>query len=435
MHAPAVLVADYAQTVDFAGNAGVIGRGTVQTPPGGSPVTSYGLDVLLRPTGHLSITDRRTTFDLRDSVALTVPDLENDIGCSQCATAQLYDYADVSLGWRSRRVRLAVREEASGGLYNSGNLLQPLPPAPTTAGTTQPPTTPTPVQLVPTPSTITTGSTRSSASADFVLSRLSATGMTVAYVVSGGLDEASRALLPLQRTVRGDAFYEQTVTRRDHLSTLGYVQDTQFSRGPCLALLGASATATTATSGLAQCAPHDDLAALTESWRHALTPATSLTLAAGLTAARSSDAAVRLTSFWCNGGSECLFPSADVSLASQFGRRGSTTVVVDASLIPFVDVRTGVVSERGQLVASFAERITRTVGVRADCTGSQTLPPSDPLAASIVMAGVAADFRATRRVTLTLSQRGLWEEQTAFGEFVTWITMLNVTVTTPVLRL
>jgi hypothetical protein len=372
-------------------------------------------------------------IDFRNSLAITAPDLENDVGCRGCSeTVQVFDFADAGIAWHSRRLRLALTENASGGLFNSSNLLQPLPTAPTAPGTTMPPTAPMPVQLAPAPSTITTGSTRTAATMGYQLDRLSGLGADVAYLVAGGLDDASRAYLPLQQTARADAFFDQAVSRRDHLSTRGYAQDTQFSSGPCLALVGA--TATTATTGVVQCAPHDVLVQVAESWRHQISRAMSLTMSAGVTDVRVTGAGPQ-TSVWCDGSSDCFFPNADVAFSSLLGFRGSTQLLVDASLVPLVDLRTGLVSDRLQVVASLSGRLTRRVALYVDLSGSQTVPPSDPLAASIVTGGVGADFRLTRRLTLSCTERALWEEQSGFGRFFTSLTSVNVTVTSPMLRL
>ncbi|MGH7439582.1 MAG: hypothetical protein ACRENE_28160, partial [Polyangiaceae bacterium] len=383
MYAPAVLVADYARSVDVAGTAGLVGRGTVQSTPGAPTTAAYGLDLLLRPGAHLSLRSRRVELDVRDSLAFTAPDLENDVGCSGCSeTVQLFDYFDVSLAWRSRRrARFGVAESASGGLYNSSNLLQPPPPLVMMPGTLQAPTAPAAVQLVPAPSTITTGSTRTMANAAYEMTRLSAVGVSGSYLVAGGLDGASQAYLPLQQTARADAYFEQTVARRDHVTTLGYVQDTRFSPGPCLAIAGA--TATTAAT-VAQCAPHDELVQLGESWRHELDRAGTLTVMAAATGVHITGVGAQ-TSFWCNGGDDCLYPSAGVSLSSRLGFRGTTVLLLDASVAPLVDVRSGLVSERLQLVASVANPLSRHVELRIDGSGSQSVPPSDPLAASLVM--------------------------------------------------
>jgi hypothetical protein len=431
MHAPAVLVADYARSVDVSGTAGLVGRGTVQSTPGAPTSAGYGLDLLLRPGAHLTLRSRRVEFDVRNTLAFTAPDLENDSGCTGCSeTVQLYDYFDATLGWRSHRVRLGVSESASGGLYNSSNLQQPLPPLATGMTAMQPPSTPVPVQLVPAPATITTGSTQTTAIAGYEITRLSAVGVAGSYLVAGGLDGASQAYLPLQQTARGDAYFDHTVARRDHLSTLGYVQDTRFSPGPCLAIAGA--TATTATR-VAQCAPHDQLVQLGESWRHDFDRAGSITVMAAATGARITGVGAQ-TSFWCDGGEHCLYPSAGMTLSSRLGFRGTSVLLIDASIMPLVDVRSGLVSERLQLVASLSEPLTRHVELHIDGSGSQSVPPSDPLAASMATGGVAVDFKLTRRVTLSCSQRALWQQQSGFGDFFTSLTAVNVTYASPVAR-
>ena len=286
MHAPAVLVADYARTVDVSGTAGLVGRGTVHSAPGAPSTAGYGLDVLLRPGAHLALRSRRVEFDVRNSLAFTASDLENDVGCTGCSeTLQLYDYFDATLGWRSRRVRLGVAESASGGLYNSSNLLQPLPPLSTAPAAMQAPSTPPVVQLVPAPSTITTASTLHHRRA-----RPTSRPGSRRSVCRARISWRAASTRRLRRTCRcskrhaADAYFRQAVTRRDHLSTLGYVQDTRFSPGPCLAIAGA--TATTATT-VARCAPHDQLAQLGESWRHDLDNAASLTAMAAATGATS----------------------------------------------------------------------------------------------------------------------------------------------------
>ena len=87
MHAPAVLAADYAQTLDLAETSGLVGRGTAQTGPGASSTaTAYGVDAIVQPRAHIAMSDRRWLFDVRDAAILTLPDLENGLGCAACST-------------------------------------------------------------------------------------------------------------------------------------------------------------------------------------------------------------------------------------------------------------------------------------------------------------------------------------------------------------
>jgi hypothetical protein len=159
-----------------------------------------------------------------------------------------------------------------------------------------------------------------------------------------------------------------------------------------------------------------------------------MTLAGGIAVARSTGTGISEPSFWCNG-AECVFPSGDVTVSSRFGHRGSVELTFDASLLPLVDVRTGLVSQRAQLTASLGDRITRLVSIRADCSGSQTVPPSDPLAATLGAASFQAGFTLSRNALLVLSQRALWEEQASLGGFIAAVTSVNVTVSSSVLRL
>jgi hypothetical protein len=426
MHATAVLAADY-RTLDLAETTGVVGRTSLQSgAPGALPSTTRGVDALIEPKAHFAMGDRRWLFELRDQIVITVPDLELGIGCAGCVPVQTLDFADVSLSWHDRRVRLAVDETASGGLYNSGNLTQ-APVITNNASGPPPPSTPTPVQVLPAPSTITLGSSRTAATMDVRLDRRALASVTASYLVFGGLTTESQAILPLQRTARADAFLDYAVSRRDRLSTLGYAQDTQFGRGPCFAIAGANAAVST---NAPQCAPHDVLVQVDESWIHALDRGTSTTLSAGITGARVTGS-IAQPSFWCSG-SNCLFPVADAAVISRFGERGETLLRFDASFVPLVDTRTGLVSDRSQLVASLGERVTKEVGVLIDLVGSQTVPPSDPFAATIVGGGVDVGFRVNRTVLLDLNQRTMWENQSEFGEFFSSVTSLTVTVSSPV---
>src|SRR5258708_9611909 len=361
MHATAALAAEYAETIDLADLTGVVGRATVQTGGGRTASSAYGVDGVLQPRAHYAMGDRRWVLDVRDALTLTLPDLESGIGCAGCEWPQWFDFASVGVSWHDRLVRVAFNEEASGGLYNSANLLQaPALPAPA-PGATPPAATPAPVQLVPAATTITTGSTRTSATVGAEASRQVSTGLTLSYLVAGGLDADSQALLPLQRTARADALLDYAFSRRDRLATLGYVQDTVFSAEPCVTFLGATAPAPTAG---ARCAPHDQLAQLTEAYRHRIDRSTTLTLSAGVTGAHASDSPA-LSTFWCNASSYCLFPFADALVSSRLGFRGTALLTVDASVAPLVDLRTGSVIERAQLLASVGEQVTRRVTLRA----------------------------------------------------------------------
>jgi hypothetical protein len=383
----------YAGTVEVSNRTEVRVRHTQDVQPDRS------FDVVDAPTARLDLSDRVYNHTLGYTAYLVAPDVQTGL------SPQVTQSADVGTAWHDRRVRISLAEFASYGLQNTAYLLGgPVVSAPTAQGAPAVgPAAPAPVgvpaQLTP-PTTLRTGSSRTTLTATTQLSRRWVTTTLVEFAIAGGLDTASRQTLPLLRGPRGEASALYTLTRLDALETRLSVQRGTAGEGPCSPAIANVQLGAT-------CEPVTDTAQLTEAWRRRLTRSSQITLAGGAAVGsvrlRSEDPFV-----------DRVYPVFRSTFEHERVVSDIRTLVrVDALLAPTIDVRTGVLDERAQA------SITLTVPVRpvtfiGSFTGARsvTSPFVQPLKS---LTGVfEAEYRVSAITSVGAGVRYVWQEQEGF---------------------
>jgi hypothetical protein len=427
MIATAVLAADVAATLDLSDRSEVRARAT---PPFGTSgaaapaagTAAVGVDVVTRPEAHLAAKDRRWDYNLGYSLSLIAPDLETAF------TPQVLQLGSASIAWHDRLVRVAVAQDVTYGIENSALLLPTTPTAPTTPATpTTPAQPPIPVQTAPQPGTLTYGYSRTQLTTAVRLDHRTQALAGVEYLLSGGLDDASRLLLPEQRGPRATAEIDHAVSRRDTLVTAGSAQQADFSPGPCLPGVDTGT-----------CELSDRVYQITEAFRHAFSRSSGGSIGAGLAAV-----AFRLHPYVHY--STTYYPVGEASYNESFGPRGESLLSLYGRVAPFIDVRTGLVLEAVQGDAALADKLSRYVTLRLSAGASQNVPTNNPAAATILRGELAVDYHVEPRregssygagpIDLTMGERWLWQEQVGFPGFVSAFGYVAVTVREATLHL
>jgi hypothetical protein len=410
MIATAVLAADYAATLDLSDRTEVRARSTQQiSAPADQPISPQtsvlGIDLYTQPQARLLISDRVLDWLVVYTPWLMLPDVELGV------TPQLFQVGSASVAWHDRFVRLTLGEDGSYGLINSAYIT----PAQAVPG--QPPT----IQPAAEPTTLLLQSSRTYATASVRATRNASFALGAEYLLSGGADAASRAVIPDLHGPRAWASFGYDATRIDHLTTFASVQRADFTTAPCAAAPGQIVAPGTL------CAPQDVLGMAEETLTHKLSRTVGLVLGAGVAVATD-----RLTQDVPYG--TVVFPVADASLQVHFGHEGKSIFEIYGRLAPYVNMLYGIVSNYLIAEASLRDELTSRVAIRVALGTAQTLPTDAPAATSLVRGEVELDYRASRRVELAMGERVFWQEEVGFGAFASTFGFVGVTVREPTLH-
>lgn len=424
-----VMVAEYAATADLSDHQEV--RGRVTGSSGQS--AALGLDFLNAPSARLRIYDRRWDATLGYSPSITVPDVQLGV------TAQVSHNGVAAVSWRERRVLLTLTESGSYGQQNSAFLTTPATQAAGTAagaGTGAAPPTPTPVggaaaggtvapgavQLLPAPTTLLLGSSRTTFGAQLRVAHRWQASTALSYALSGGLDAASRVTLPLQKGPRAEASVEYAASHVDALVTAASATKLDFSTGACPVAPGAAAP----PAGVL-CSPEDELVQATESWRRRLTRSSNVSVGVGGSLVRSRLQPSDPTRTFA-------YPVGEVSYEYATSiETHPTRIRVDGIVAPVVDVRSGATDYRAQGAVTITLPIRRTTfrGVFAATRSVYTIQVE---AASLVRADGEVEYRVSPLLSVGGGLRYAWQQQGVGGAFSTGIAFLQATVRAPLLR-
>lgn len=377
--------------------------------------TQPGVDAVTTPGIRLDLVGRRVSYSLGYSIGLTLQDLELGV------EPQVFQTLSSRMSWlATRELRLSLSEDGTYGTYNYSALV----PAPTTVS--GPPATPATIQLLPGAETILYGSSRSTATAQLRATRALTLTLSPSYFVGGGLNEASRAVIPLETAPRLELAAGYTVDRRNSLFTTLAVTDSAFTAAACGPTAGAVAT----NAPVATCTPHNDLVEVSESWRIRLSRVDDVSLAIGATGTDSRGEAT--------GDGTHVFPTASATWLHAVRDSASSggTVSADVRVMPVIDVRYGTVDQRAQARLAWTWK-TRRVTFSTDLGFTESLPPSEPEAATFVGGGVELLYSLdrSRRFDLGGGDRGAWQSQAPTPAFFTNVAYAVLIYHEPALRL
>jgi hypothetical protein len=454
----AVLLADVAGTVDLSNRTEFRLREqatslaaplpAVSALPAGTPYTTVnaaagtaatpvtvgnpGYDLVDIPTLRIDMKEHEWESILDYSPFIILPDLE--LGFQ---TPQVLNSADLGVFWHDRRVRLGLVEYGQYGEENSLYL--------GASGTTPPPAGGSTVQLLATPSTINYGSSRTDLTTRVIFSRRWLGTSVLEYFAQGGLDSASRAVLPIVSGPRAEAVGAFKGTRLDTFETkwTGLVSMTSGA----IATAAPTATTTTTTpittaaapvstcvTGLitplpvgAECSPEALSMGLTETWRRQLSRHSEGWLGAG-----PGIVFARLGPEFAY--SNAVYPTA----AAGFQYRSSveqvrTVLRLDAQLAPLVDVRTGIIDNRAQATLSLTLPL-RDVTMIGALSGTRSIDSLYTEPVTSVQGNFEIEYRIERWFGFGGGVRYAWQEQPTVGTFSTGLLFVQATFRSPTLR-
>lgn len=390
----------------YAGTANVSNRVEVR---GRETNGVAGVDFVDVPSAHIDVTNRRWEYLLDYAANAMLPDLE--LGVSP----QLLQLADVGVAWRSRRVRISFTEYASYGEQNSAYLLGGGP----TAAVPTPTVTPVGggTQLLAQPVTLLYGSSRTVLASQFGLSRRWSGTASIEYDIAGGLDASSRAYLALVKGPRADATATYSLTEIDKLETRASALASTATSAPC------SPAALDVPAG-SNCDPSAEEGLLTETWGHRLSRAWTSALGAGASYVR-----VRLTDVQPY--EQSVYPVGSASIERATGPVESRNVIrLEALLNPVLDVRTGLLDERGQASFYVSQRFRKTTALgRVAAAHSIESPLMQP--ATLFMTSLEIDEELSKIVSVGGGISYAWQEQGGLGTFSGGYAFAFLTVRAP----
>jgi len=421
MIAAAVLLAQYAGTLDFLDTTRVGTRATQPPALLSDPPRKIvlALDLSTAPTARFRMADRRWSWTLSYSPVLTARDAELGLrwpsGSPQINDALLLHTGLATFGWHDRFVSVGLTEAAAYGMLNSALLYQ-LPAAP---GQT------TPLQSVPQPTTIEFGSSNTEGNIAVRLARPVVAALSGGYMVSGGLDQN---ILPEQYGGRAGASVAITLSRSDAVSTLANVQDLNTS-GPCPPVVPSPPQ----PAPIALCRERTLVFQLQETLRHQLSAAATLSASAGAAVSELVEH---------DNGQEILViqPVGVVALNQRLGANPAAVLTLSAQLSPTVDILTGIPSERAQLTATMANPILSSVLITFTLSAMKSAalftsdPSSDRYLVTVLSGAIEGRVRLSPQVDLGVGLQAFWQDQENFATFSSEIGYLSVTARAPTLH-
>jgi hypothetical protein len=403
---------------DLTGTLTIVDRTEVRTR-NYQGETEPAFDAVNTPGARLDLVGRTVAFSLGYFPSFTLADLELGLH------PQLFQTISSAVSWRAtRRLRLSLGEDGSYGLQNYAYLNPPTEP---TAVSGAPVAAPAALQLLPGAQTIRYGSSRSWASMEVRASRDLQLTLSPSCFIGGGLDSASREAIPLQTTPRVQLDVMAILDRRDTITTTFAAVDSTFTAFPCDPSTGGPPTAASlALTPNATCAPHDDLVEASETWRRRLTRSDEIALAAGVSAARGR--------FDLAGERTVVLPTGAATVLHRFAEHGELTA--ELRVAPVIDVRYGIIDERGQARVACKWTLARLVfAVSGGFT--QSLPASEVNA--VTFAGADAESRyaigSDKRFEVGAGLRGAWQQQQPYSPFFSDVVYAVFVYHEPALRL
>jgi hypothetical protein len=409
MIAAALVLAAYAGTVEVADRTEIRARATQGLP--------VAFDAVTIPSARAAILERQWSYTGLYAPTLTLQDMQASV------TPVVLHAGSLAVAWHDRIARVTLREEATYGRQNTANL------ALLATGTVTPDGRPPVIQALPQAETITTASSRTTLATELRPARRVTVAASVSYNVSGGLDAASRAVIPQQRGPFAEASVGYAVSRVDLATGALAVARSDFTSGPCIALQvqpGGAPTGGAATPATT-CAPQNETAVATAGWRHTFSRRVDGSIGAGISEIRTrlSDQEAFVTKPYAAG---------SASLGYRVGlARHVTTARLEGQVAPVVDLRTGVADDRAQVTLTVASRsgdlaLTGSGGA-ARSFGNQFVTP-----ATFLTAATEAQYDVGRHATVGAGVRYFWQNQRGFDAVSSAIVFASLTVRSSALR-
>jgi hypothetical protein len=330
--------------------------------PGDSP-NGPSLDISTTPDARLILLSPRTSCTLAYTPRLTLWDV-NDVGARPLGLHA----GSARFDWHEVKTSLSLAQDASYGATNFAALTLPA------SAEGMPPR----VDVIPVSQIVHFESSSTTLSSRLEGPRWELRS-AIAYELSGGADNASRAVVPLQQGPLGEAVWTFAESPVDHLVTTATASETTFSSGPEI-LIGEG----------------------DEGWKHQWSAFTETDFTLGVSEARVQPSALAPISTQTNPVVDALFEQRVLFDEDRVSLR------VDARLGPVVNRLLGIVDERIQ--CSVLSKWTRgPFALSAFASAQQSVPTGGPYATELLAGELALSYAATEVVALDVGVRGLWQ--------------------------
>ncbi len=360
-----VLLLAAAGTLDYGGRSEMRLRGGMDAPV---------FDVEATPAARLSLRSRGWDGTLGYAPRFTLR--QTDLR----ASFEVFQAGALTLTWAAPRTAAILRAAGTYGTESFASLALRSP---------EPDSSP---QLDRLPETIRVeyASLAAGATVTHAASRRWRLRGTVEYVLSGGVDEPSRARVPFQLGPRGSLGAEYSLTRKDRLVSAVDASQVAFSSGSQVVLLSA-----------------------TEAWRRALSSRAESTLRAGIAGAfvQTDEAAAQ---------SLQVYPLAEAAMAY---RLPADRLELRASvwIAPVVDRLSGQVDGRLQAAVSGEWNPSPSLAVRGRIGAAQSVLSTGDRAISLGLADVAMSVKVTERVRVDVGTRGALQQPQGASQWVFFV--------------
>lgn len=294
------------------------------------------------------------------------------------ASFEMLHAGTASASWRGRRATFEAHADGAYGTESFSSLaLQASTGAP-------------PIQRLPATARVSYASLRAGASVAWAASRRWKLTAGVDFLLSGGVDDPSRAAVPFQSGPRAELGAGYALTRADQLLSAVDVSQVTFSSGQDAAVIAAS-----------------------EAWRRALSRRLSSTLRAGAAGAlhRGGEDGASIYS---------VYPVAEAALAWRLPPDGAE-VQASVWVEPVVDRLNGRVDERLQAAVGATWSPSPLVAVRARIGAAQSVPWDGAQAVRLALGEAAASVRVTGRLRVEVGTRGALQEPRGASQWIFFV--------------
>jgi hypothetical protein len=246
------------------------------------------------------------------------------------------------------------------------------------------------------------------------LSRRWAGTSLLEYVVQGGADASSQAVLPLVYGPRAEVTAKWAATRVDAMETKVTGAHSDASAGPCFPDL------LTPLPAGSICQPSGDILQATETWRRRLSRQTEAWLGAG-----PAFVVARLVPK--DPYADALYPAVVAGFQYRSSVEQVRTILrLDAQLAPVVDVRSGIVDDRAQGTVTL-EVPLRYVTVLGGLAGTRSVESLLSQPVESVRGSLEVDYKLDPEVNVGAGVRYAWQDQAGFGAFSSGLAFVQAT--------
>lgn len=369
------MIAGWLTLAALAGTLEVSDRSELRLRYPGVQPGAASIDVETDPDALLTLASHTSTLRIEYAPQLVAWDL-NIVGLQPS-----YLNRGTARGeWRARHLTLSLSETAAYGAQSFASLA--LAPGPEGA--------PSRVDVFPTPGTFLYEASLTTLDARWNLPRWTLTA-SVAYQLAGGVTPRDRETLPFQSGPLGTLAGDYSLSRVDHLLTSASGSYASFSTGVDGAIVQVD-----------------------EAWRHGWSRLTSTLARLGVAEAGTRGISPSDTPEVPPGPLQLdTYPVAEGLIEHDVsGRRDAGDILLDAKLGPTLNPLIGLVDERiqGTLAGHY---LRGRVGLRAQVTLSESVPPAQLEAVRIFYQETAASYQLSQAVSVEVGTRTLWQEPTA----------------------